>query len=214
MVKKNFFLVILFFITGTLFAQNAPTTATAILEKTAQKFNALSAFSFDFTVKIEENGKTVFTLKGEALGKKEKYLLTLEDQIMANDGNMMWNYQKSSNEAMLFQAEDDDFLMFHPTTLLNNWEKDYSAKFIREEEWQKKQVIILDLTPKKQSQFYKMRLYIDKTTSYIQQVIMYETDGATITYAISNFSPQTKVSDASFTFNKNNYPNVQICDMR
>jgi outer membrane lipoprotein-sorting protein len=214
MINKNLFLVILFFITGTLFAQNALLPAAPILDRTAQKFNDLSAFSLDFTVKIEENGKTVLNFKGVAFGKKEKYFLSFDDQIIANDGKMMWNYQKNTNEAVLLDAEDDDFLMFHPTKILNNWNKEYVAVFIKEDELQDKQVFVLDLTPKNKSQFYKMRLFIDKATSYIQQVVMYETENTTVTYTITKFTPNAVISDAKFTFNKKDYPNVQVIDMR
>jgi len=214
MVNKKAFFIILFFLSSTLFAQNAPLQATSIIEKTAQKYNALSSFSLDFAVNMEENNKTVQDFKGVLFVKKEKYFVTFEDQIIANDGKIMWNYQKSTNEALLFEAEEDDFSMFHPTKMLNDWEAAYTAKFIREEAFQKKQVNVVDLTPKKKSPFYKIRLYIDKTTSHIQQITMYEMDGATITYTITKFTPNAALSDAKFTFNKNDFSNVQVIDMR
>jgi len=218
MVNKNFFFIALFFISSTLLAQNAVpsmvTQGAPIIEKAAQKYNALSSFSLDFTVSIEENNKVIQSFKGVLFVKKDKYFLTFEDQIMGNDGKIMWNYQKSTNEATLFEAEDDDFSMFHPAKMLMNWDKEYSAKFIREDELQKKQVNIVDLTPKKRSPFYKIRLFIDKATSYIQQVMMFEIDGPTITYTITKFTPNAVVSDAKFTFNKNDFPDVQVIDMR
>jgi len=213
MISKRTFFIFLLFVSGTLFAQNAP-SVTSIIEKTAQKYNALPTFSLDFTVNIEENNKIIQNFKGILFVKKDRYFLTFEDQIIANDGTIMWNYQKSINEVTLFEAEDDDFSMFHPTKMLNNWNKEYTAKFIREDEFQKKQVNIVDLTPKKRSPFYKTRLFIDKATSYIQQIMMYEIDGPTITYTITKFTPNVQVSDAKFIFNKNDYPDVEVVDMR
>ena len=218
MVNKCFFFVALFFISSALLAQNAakPTTSqvTAIIEKAAQKYNALSSFSLDFTVSMEENNKVIQSFKGVLFVKKDKYFLTFEDQIIANDGKIMWNYQKSTNEVTLFEADEDAFSMFHPTKMLNNWEKEYTAKFIREEEFQKKRVFVVDLAPKKKSPFYKIRLFIDKTTSYIQQVMMYEMEGPTVTYTITKFTPNVVISDAKFTFDKNEYPGVEVVDMR
>ena len=214
MINKPLFLIIFSLISGALFAQSTLPQATPIIEKTAQKYNALSTFSLDFTVNIEETGKKPQNFKGVLLVKKDKYFLTFEDQIIANDGKMMWNYQKSIEEATLFEAEDDDFSMFHPTKMLSNWDKEYTAKFIREEELQKKQVFIIDLTPKKKSPFYKMRLFIEKQTSYIHQIMMYEVDGPTITYAITKFTPNVVISEDKFTFNKNDFPGVEVIDMR
>ena len=214
MMNKKIFFVILFFVSSTLFAQNVPPPVAPILEKTAQKYNALSAFSLDFTVNIEENNKTIQNFKGTLFVKKEKYFVTFEGQIVANDGKIMWNYQQATNEVTLFEAEEDDFSMFHPTKMLNNWNSAYTAKFIREEEFQKKQVNIVDLMPKKKSPLYKIRLFIDKQTSYIQQIMMYEMEGATVTYTITKFTPNAVIAEGKFTFNKNDFPGVEVIDMR
>jgi len=212
--KKNV-IFIFFFFTCSLFAQNqkAIPQVAPIIEKTVQKYQALSSFSVDFSMIIENNNKTIQSLKGVLLVKKDKYYLTMEDQIIANDGKMVWNYQKSINEVSFFEA-DEDFSIFHPAKLLNNWNKEYDAKFIREEEQQKKQMIVVDLKPKKQSEFYKIRIFIDKNSAYIQQVKMYEPDNTTLTYSISKFTPNVTIADGKFIFNKKEYPNVQINDMR
>lgn len=215
MINNKVFLVVLLLISCPLLAQNTQVQAEPIIEKTVQKYNALSSFSLNFSMKMEENKTQIQHLSGSLVVKKEKYLLSFEDQIIANDGKMIWNYQKSTNEASLFEIDDDDdFSLFHPTKMLKNWKQDFTVKFIREETLQKKRVDIVDLTFKKKTPFYKMRLFIDKTTSMIQQIKMYEMDGAVITYAISKFTPNAAVSDAKFTFNKNDFPNVQIIDMR
>jgi outer membrane lipoprotein-sorting protein len=207
-------LVVLFLFTGTLFAQNATNIVAPIMEKTAQKYNALTAFSLDFTMNIEIDTKKIHHFNGTLLVKKEKYYLTFEDQVVANDGTMVWNYQKNTNEASIYEAADDEFMMFHPLKMLNDWEKDFNSKLIREEDFQNKKVNIVDLTPKKQSQFYKIRLFIDKTTAYIQQVAMYETNNTTLTYTVTKFQPNTEVADEKFTFHKKKYPDVQVNDMR
>ena len=146
--------------------------------------------------------------------KKEKYLLTIDDQIIANDGITLWNYQKSTNEASLFEAADDDFSMFHPLKILNNWSKDYNAKVIREENINNKKVTLVDLTPKKQLTFYKIRLYIADATYYVQKIMIYQIEAPNMIYAITKFTSNDPVEDSKFTFNKKDYPNVQVNDMR
>ena len=98
--------------------------------------------------------------------------------------------------------------------MLNDWEKEYTVKFFREEELQKKQVFVIDLIPNKKSLFYKIRLFIDKETSYIQQVTMYEVEGVPFTYMITKFTPQAVISEDKFTFNKNHFPEAEVIDMR
>jgi len=216
MQHNKIFTILFFFFSCSLFAQhqNVPPQIAPIIDKTVQKYNALSTFSIDFKMNMEKNNKKIQNFEGILFVKKEKYFLTFEDQIIANDGEVMWNYQKSINEISLFEAEDDDFTLFHPAKMLINWSKEFDAKFIRDEEYQSKPAILVDLTPKKQSSFYKIRLFINKNTSYIQKMVMYEMDESIITYTITKFTPNTEVADTKFSFNKNDYPNVQINDMR
>ena len=214
MLNKNFFIIVLFFVTCSLWAQNTTIQVAPIIEKTLQKYNTFSSFSLDFKVNIEDKKKNIQKYEGVLLVKKEKYFLTFENQIIANDGATMWNYQESINEVSFFEAEDDDFAIFHPAKMLSNWKNEYDAKFIREEEFQKKQTAIVDLRPKKHASFYKIRLFVDKNTSYIQQIMMYEMDESTITYTITKFTPNVTIADTKFVFNKNDYPNVQVNDMR
>jgi len=213
MINKILFLGLML-IFGTIRAQNEPQPVKTIMDNTAQKYNALSSFSIDYKLKSKEKDIEGQNNTGVLIVKKDKYFLTFEDQIIANDGKMAWNYQKNTNEASLFEADEDDFAIYHPSKLLLNWNDEYEAKVIREEELQKKQVILVDLSPKKKSSFYKIRLFIDKTTAYIQKMMMYEIDGTTITYTITTFTPNAVIADQKFTFNKNDYPDVQINDMR
>ena len=210
---KNF-LPLVFCVSGVLFAQNNTHSVTSVMEKTVKKYNLLSAFAFDFTLNIDEGDKRIDSFSGVLIVKKNNYYLTFDDQVMANDGTIMWNYQKDTNEASVFDAEDDEFSIFHPLKLLNNWEKEYNAKFMREEELNNQKMNIIDLTPKKKSPFYKIRLFIDQKSSYIQQIIMYDMGGTTLTYLVTKFTPNLAVADTKFSFNKKDYPNVQVIDMR
>jgi len=216
MQKKIFSISVIFFFTCWIFAQNQNATpqVAPIIEKLLDKYQTISSISIHFNMEMKNNSTIIQNLKGMIHVKNEKYYLTFDDVIMANDGKMIWNYQKSINEVSFFDTKEDDFSIFPPTKMLQNWNKEFDAKFIREEEMQKKQRIIVDLKPKKQSSFYKIRLVIDKSTSYIHQIIMYEPDNTTITYTITKFTPNATIADAQFIFNKNDYPHVQINDMR
>jgi len=213
-MKKNILFLLSFFVFCVLNAQNPSPSAAPVLEKTAKKYNQLSTFSLDFKIDMLESDKKIHSFTGKLWVKKEKYYLTFDDQIMANDGQTCWNYQHTTNEATLFDAEDDEFMMFHPTQILNNWSKDYTAKFVKEEKLQQKTVIIIDLTPKKERSFNTLRLFIDKETSYIQKIVMMAEEGMSLTYSITKFTPNTPISDEKFVFNKKVYPNVQVSDMR
>jgi outer membrane lipoprotein-sorting protein len=213
-MNKKIFFIVLVFLSCTVLAQNEPNRDNGIIEKTTQKYNALAAFSMDYTFKVDDPAIKFPTYKGTLIVQKEKYYLSVEDQIIGNDGKMLWNYQKSTNEASFFGADDDSFSMFNPMILLNNWSKDYKAKFIRKEVFQKKSCLLVDLTPVKQFQFYKIRLFIDENTYYVKKIMMFDMDNSTTTYTITKFNPNVLVPEGKFTFNKSDYPGVQVNDMR
>jgi len=180
MKKIKLLIFLLFSIIGTLFAQSSPPDPAAFLNNTAQRYNVLPAFSFKFSVSVDDPVVKNTKINGQLFIKKEKYYLKLDDQIIANDGVTMWNFQKTINEVSIFDATDDDFSLYHPIRILNSWDKDYNAKTINEEMVNNVKVTIIDLTPKNQFTFYKM----------------------------------DTIEDSIFTFNKKDYPNVHVNDMR
>ena len=62
--------------------------------------------------------------------------------------------------------------------------------------------------------FIKIQLTINKSEKYIAQAIVYEKSGTNYTYSIDSFNSNTEVNDTIFTFNKSNYPNVDVIDLR
>jgi len=215
-MKKKISFAVLLLSFSSLFAQNVSYQANTILDNTVSKYNLLSNFSFDFSLKIENGANKSQEMKGVLIVKKEKYFLTFEDQIIANDGVMLWNFNKSTNEAELFDAELDEeaFSMYNPIKMLNNWKKEYNAKYIGKKELKKKMNYIVELTPKKRLQFDKIGVYIDEISNYFSLLKLYAIDGTIITYSITKFTPNAKIEDAMFSFNKKDYPNVQVIDMR
>ena len=213
-MNKKIFFIALFFVSCTLLAQNSPNKDSVIIEKTTQKYNTLASFSMEYSFKVDDPAIKFPTYKGMLLVQKEKYYLLVDDQIIGNDGKMLWNYQKNANEVSFFEAHDDSFSMFNPMIMLNNWNKDYKAKFIRKETSQKNMNLLMDLTPVKPYQFYKIRLFIDENTYYVQKIVMYDMDNTTTTYTITKFIPNAWIPEDKFTFNKSDYPGVQVNDMR
>ena len=112
-----------------------------------------------------------------------------------------------------YDAEDDENLL-NPKLLLKNWEKNFRAKYIRDEFINNVSVALVDLTPKVTQSFYRIRLYINKSTKHILRIAMYEKDNTIYTYYIEQFTPNVTLPDALFTFDKSKYPGVEVNDMR
>jgi outer membrane lipoprotein-sorting protein len=216
---KNLLLCIAFFSFLSLnsLAQTQVNTdqgATKIMDEVIAKYNTFSNMTIDFTFKSEKNKAVLYTSKGKLIIKGEKYHATFDNQIFACDSILVWNYQKEGNEVSLFEFDENDKPIFHPTKFIANWKNEFTAKFIREEFKNNKTLVIIDLTPKKGASYYKIRIFIDKSKNEITQTQIFEKDNTIYSYIITSMITNSTVSDQIFKFNKTNFPNVQINDMR
>ena len=212
-MKRYFFLILLLF-GGTLAAQDTDGGATPILQSLAKKYQALTSMSIDYTYKAVKDKKTIATLTGKVSIKGKKYLMTFDDQTFYCDGVTMWNYQKNSNEVSIYTYDESDDDVLNPAKMLGNWQKDFTAKFIREEVEAGKSLQIIDLTPKKGQSYYKIRLFIDKNKKEIVRCAVYEKDNTIYTYYFDKFVSNTPLSDMLFVFDAAKYPGVETNDMR
>ena len=196
-------------------AQNTDGGATELLNKVSQKYQAFTSLQFHYTLVTTKDTKTLGSTQGDFYLKGNKYHTSYQGQSFYCDGVTLWNYQKSTNEVSIFEydPEDDDNMM-NPRLLLKNWDKHFRAKFIRNEISNNQSVAIIDLTPKYNQSYYRIRLFINKNTMTINKIAIYEKDNTIYTYHIEQFKSNLTHSDYTFTFNKSKYPGVEVNDMR
>jgi len=216
-MKRLFSIILFAFFALTLSAQTTVDTdqgASKILDNVLKKYNSYGTMSIDFSFKSEKNKAVLLTAKGKLLIKGKKYYATFNEQVYGCDSLMVWNYQKEGNEANLYEFDESEAPIFHPTKFIENWKKEFSVKFIREEFSNNISTQIIDLIPKKQTSYYRIRIFIDKNKKEIIKTQIFDKDNTIYNYFITKMVANTPIQDVTFKFNKNNYPNVQINDMR
>ena len=153
-MKRLFSIILFAFFALTLSAQTTVDTdqgASKILDNVLKKYNSYGTMSIDFSFKSEKNKAVLLTAKGKLLIKGKKYYATFNEQVYGCDSLMVWNYQKEGNEANLYEFDESEAPIFHPTKFIENWKKELSVKFIREEFSNNISTQIIDLIPKKQT---------------------------------------------------------------
>lgn len=216
-MKRLLLLFIIGILSCTLSAQSSIDTdkgATAILKSATAKYNSYSTITVKFTVKNLKDKKTIDSFQGNFYIKSNKYKVIMKDQSMFCDGTTIWNYQVESNEVSIFAYSEGDEPMFHPTKILNEWEKEYNSQFIRETTENGKVLQIIDLMPIKSQSYYKIRLFLNKAQKQIVRSEIFMKDNSTYTCYIDTFTPNLTIDDSNFTFQASQYPNVLINDMR
>ncbi|MCR4964659.1 MAG: outer membrane lipoprotein carrier protein LolA [Bacteroidales bacterium] len=214
-MKRISFIAILMFLITAVTAQNTDGGANELLNKVSQKYQAYSTMQFHYTLVTSKDSKTLGSAQGDFYLKGNKYQTSYDGQHFYCDGTSIWNYQKATNEVSIYEYDpEDDENMMNPRLLLKNWEKQFRAKYIRDEYANGQSVTLVDLTPKYNQSYYRIRLFINKSTLNIKKVVIYEKDNTLYTYNIEQFKSNVTLSDETFTFNKSKYPGVEVNDMR
>ena len=195
-------------------AQNKDGGAIQLLDEISQKYIRYSSIQIDYTYKAEKEKKVLDSYKGKMEIKGKKYYLTIPGQTFYCDGETIWNYQKESNEISIFEYDEEDESIMNPVQLLIDWQKNYRAKFIREEFENNKTVALVDITPIKQESYFRIRLYIDKLKNEILRFAIYEKDNTIYTYYFDKFTPNVPIDDQKFKLDPKDYPNADVNDMR
>lgn len=214
-MKKTFFLLVI--LGSVLFAmpQNVDGGANALLNKVSAQYRGYASMQFNYTMKATKNEKTLSVTKGDFQIKGNKYRTIFGDQQIFCDGVSIWNFSKSTNEVSIYEFDpDDDQNLLNPQTVLKDWDKQFRAKFIRDEFVNSVQLSIIDLTPKTAQSYYRIRVFIDKASNRITKIAVYEKDNTVYSYNIEQFKANIGIDDKVFVFNKSAHPGVEINDMR
>ena len=212
-MKRISLIVVAILSVFALNAQDVDGGATPILKKLASKYAAYSSMKIDYSYKCEKNGKVLDNKSGKMTVKGDKYTFEFGNQTSFCDGKTLWNYQKDVNEVSIFEYIEEEDNLLNPAKILSDWDKEYRAKFIREENENNKVVQIIDLMPMKSSSFYKIRLIIDKAKQEIISITAFEKDNTSYSYHIDKLLVNTTVDDAAFTFDMSKHPGVDVNDM-
>jgi outer membrane lipoprotein-sorting protein len=112
-------------------------------------------------------------------------------------------------------ANDDESLMSPQSIFRIYLRKDFIYAITNEYAQGKRIVQEIEFKPTdKYSEYSKLRLTLDKKTQEFIEFKAFGKDGSRYTLVMTKLTPNLTLADASFTFNKANYPGYHIEDLR
>ena len=214
-MKRLLTIIIALMSVSALTAQNVDGGATDLMKKVALQYQKYNTLQFHYTLKTTKDDKTLSVSEGDFYLKGNKYKTTFAGQQLFCNGTSIWSYDKSANEVSVYEYDpDDDQNLMNPQRILKDWSTHFRAKFIRDEFQNNVQYSIVDLTPKTAQSYYRIRVYIVKTSLKIAKIAVYEKDNTIYTYHIEQFKSDIPLDDKMFVFDKSKYPGVEVNDMR
>jgi outer membrane lipoprotein carrier protein len=199
-------------------AETIDAKANTILQSLDKKTKAYKTITADFTITTYgANKKPGDPLKGMLWVKGGKYKYDIKNQVVFSDSTTTWTYLKDANEVQINKVDpNSDKGSLSPATIFSFYQKGFKSHFVDEEKVNNIVCECVELYPKhpEKEKYHTIRLFIDKLKNQVVQAILLMKDGTTQVISIDKFTPNSGVTDATFTFDKKNYPGVEIEDLR
>jgi outer membrane lipoprotein-sorting protein len=218
-MKRFYLALLLATIAGHVFAQKEPTNdpeAKKILDAVSKKFKSYKAVQANFTYSVENaDGKVVSSKKGSIYMKGSKYRVSFVGQEIFCDGKTVWTYDQSSNEVTITQLDASSNTITPQKLFTNFYDKDFLYKLNGESKVNGKTIQEIEMTPNDKTRpFHKVYLMIDKKTNTIYSTKVLEKEGNRYIYTVTSLNTKANIPDSKFGFNKNDYPGVEVIDLR
>jgi outer membrane lipoprotein carrier protein len=220
-VKKLIIPSLLCLLTVATIAQQAETPdakANGILESLSKKTKSYKTINAEFTITgYGKDKKADDPQKGSLWVKGGKYKYDIKNQVVFCDSSTTWTFLKDANEVQINKVDPgSDKSGLSPATIFSFYEKGFKSRFVDEEKANNVLCECIDLYPKhpEKEKYHTIRIFIDKVKNQVVQVIFMMKDGTTQTIAVDKFNPNVTLTDDTFTFDKKNYPGVEIEDLR
>lgn len=222
MKKIITFLVLITAIGTTALAQpkpgmgNSDPEAKKVLDAVSAKFKTYKAVQAKFSLSIENNaGKVMGNKSGTVYMKGSKYRISVTGQEIFCDGSNVSTYDKSANEVTITKVDPSANTITPQKLFTNFYDKDFLYKLNGEKVVKGKNIQEIELTPiDKAKTFFKVLLYIDKTTKTLTGAKLFEKAGNRYNYTVSNLNGNAAITDAQFVFDAKKYPGAEVVDLR
>lgn len=211
-MKNTIIFAISILITSFLYSQTKD--GGEIIEEITTKTQAYKSVEFEFTYTFEDpvSGDDV-SEKGVLLISGDKYILDIEGQKVISDGQTLWTYIDDAWEVQINTIEEDDESIT-PSKLLTTYNKDYKAKISKEYRKNDVNFMNIELKPEEGKKWVMLDVVVNADKMQIAEITIYDKNGGKIGYTIDKITPDVEVSDADFVFNPEDYPDVEVVDMR
>ena len=183
--------------------------ATKILDKTAATLKAAKNVKIGFTLEADGGGNTAGNT-GYIKLSGQKFVVNMGGTITWFDGKTMWSYVKKNEEVNVTTPTAAEVAKMNPYAFLSFYKKGYTAKM--GQSTAKEHEVVL--TGSEGSAYEKVVMRVNKATNEPTYLKMTSTKGVVTVIRCNSFVKNQKYTDATFRFNKKNYPKAEVVDLR
>lgn len=212
-MKKYIFSVLIALLTLPVVAQHQ-SQAKVVLDKTADAFRKAGGVKADFNVKSFSKGRPVGELSGVIQMKGEKFLLRTPETVTWFDGKTQWSYLTGSEEVNVSTPTQEELQGMNPYTLLYIYQKGFSCKLGAVQSYRGKPIMeIILVADNKKRDLSRIVLYVTKEYQPVY-VMLEQRDKSRSEINITGYQTGLNYTDATFVFDRKQYPHAEIIDLR
>jgi outer membrane lipoprotein-sorting protein len=184
--------------------------AARILKKLKDKYTSFASLYSEYVLTID-NRETKETQNGKITQKGNKFHVDNNGNQIFCDGVTIWMYVKNNNVVQINNFEEDEDPM-SPGRILKIYETENDYLYAITSQDQVKADI--EFKPlKKDADFFKIRIEVDKLKNEVRYIKVFAKDGTTYTLDIKTIRSASP-TDAQFVFKKESFPGVKVEDLR
>jgi len=223
-MKKLLFYTLFLLTAAKVFAQK-DAAAKTILNQVSQKYRSYNVIKSDFTFTVENPQAGVKETRNGTLitqSKTNRYKVDVYaagsksdvDQEIISDGKSQWTYLKKDKEVELTDADVSD-QSFNPAKIFSIYEHGYKYYYSGDQKIGGKVYQVIELSPDdEKSQFFKIKLQIDKVKKQIYNALIYDKSGAHYNYTLRSFTAIANAPASTFIFDTKAHPGVEVVNLK
>ncbi|MCU0429911.1 MAG: outer membrane lipoprotein carrier protein LolA [Cytophagaceae bacterium] len=213
-MNKLAFVMAIVFASFSALAQNDP-KALGILDAMSKKYKEMASFKARFSYTLENTAaKTKESSGGDIIVKGPKFHLKMANQEIYNNGTTVWTYIKESNDVNITNNDPEEDEL-NPSKIYNLYKQGYKYRYLEDKIINGVTYEVVELNPEDtRKKFFKIKIEIKKTDHSLHSWQIFEKNGNRYSWSVTEFTPNFKVEDTYFNFDKNKYPGVNVEDLR
>lgn len=193
-------------------ARNQAKEVLALLDSIGQR-NFQATFTYS-SRSLQEQLQLEEISKGEITVHGNQYRLTMQQQEIINNGKTIWTYLVEANEVQITDYDPEQKAII-PWGSFANYRQDYTLGQLDTYRVEGHVCDVVELVPKDDANdLCKIILTIAHTTKHIQRLEILDSNQILHTFLITHFTYGLKLDEAFFNFNLDDYPNIEVIDMR
>jgi outer membrane lipoprotein-sorting protein len=195
-------------------AQEKDPAAHALLKKMEEKFSVSKGLESSFVFTIQYPEEEPLVEKGTMVQKASSYFVETQNYIFQSDGQYDYVVNKGSKEVYINNKNTTEEIS-SPAEVLQFYKKGSYTFRLLEEQREVEKAECIEFKPlDKSSPYFKVKIFLHKTTQQPLKIQLFEKDGSRYTLDIDSLQPLTKTDPSWFVFDPKRYSAYLIEDLR